>query len=273
MRNKFKILFDVSRKAKANDLYFAIFQGSLLVKKEEDTLRIPSLDDISKLKVKYENEFFLGELEGKSCFAVEIISEIDLLQYFELIPLRGFGEIADEELFLIAGRANQILNWNKNHKFCGKCGCKTENKKDEMAKICPNCNNVIYPVICPAIIVAITKENKLLLAHNKTFKDNMYSLIAGFVEAGEALESAVKREVFEEIGIKIKNITYYNSSPWPFPNSLMVGFFAEYESGEIKVDGEEIVDADWFSKDDFPGLPKKFSIARKLINEFIGKNK
>lgn len=179
----------------------------------------------------------------------------------------------DEELFLIAGRANQILNWDNTHRFCGKCGSKTDNKKDELAKVCPNCNHVMYPVICPAIIVAVTRGEEILLAHNRGFKNNMYSLIAGFVEAGEDLKSTVKREVFEEVGIKVKNITYYKSSPWSFPNSLMIGFFAEYESGEIKVDGNEIVHADWFTKDNFPNIPKKFTLARKLIDKYIEKNK
>lgn len=271
MSNKFKILFDRLREAKENDLFFIIYKGSLLVKKEEDNLTIPLYYEINKLNIKFQNKFFIGEFEGKSCFAIEEDLEFKLLDNFELIPIREVGELIDEELFLIAGRANQILNWDKTHKFCGKCGSKTENKKDEMAKICPSCNNVMYPVICPAVIVAITKGEQILLAHNANFKNNMYGLIAGFVEAGEDVESTVKREVFEEIGIKIKNITYYKSSPWSFPNSLMFGFFAEYESGEIKVDGKEILDANWFTKDNFPNIPKKNTVARKLINEFISR--
>lgn len=129
----------------------------------------------------------------------------------------------------------------------------------------------MHPVICPAIIVAVTKGEEILLAHNRGFKNNMYSLIAGFVEAGEDLKNTVKREVFEEVGIKIKNVTYFKSSPLSFPNSLMIGFFAEYESGEIKVDGNEIVHADWFTKDNFPNIPKKFTLARKLIDKYIEK--
>lgn len=270
MSNKFRILFDESRKSTCNDLYFTIFKGCILVKRKENTLSIPVFDEIKKLNVKYENEFFLGEIEeGNACFAIEASNEIKLLEDFELISLYELGSVMDEHLFLIAGRANQILHWNKTHKFCGKCGSETENKKDEMAKTCPNCGNVMYPVICPAIIVAITKGDKILLAHNKGFKNNRYGLIAGFAEAGEDLESTVRREVFEEVGLKIKNIEYYKSTPWSFPNSLMIGFFAEYESGEIKVDGEEIVHADWFTKDNFPNIPPKFAVARKLIDEFV----
>jgi NAD+ diphosphatase len=271
MSNKFKILSNITKASKADDLYFVIFKGGLLLRKESDKLCIPIFDEIRKLNIKYENQFFLGQLGAKSCFAMETLEEIVLPEEFELIPLYEIGALLDEELFLVAGRANQILNWDNTHRFCGKCGSKTENKKDELAKVCPNCNHVMYPVICPAIIVAVTKGEEILLAHNKGFKNNMYSLIAGFVEAGEDLKSTVKREVFEEVGIKVKNITYYKSSPWSFPNSLMIGFFAEYESGEIKVDGNEIVHADWFNKGNFPNIPKKFTLARKLIDKYIEK--
>lgn len=273
MSSKFEILSDISIKGEINDLYFTLINGSLLVKKEENALKIPILDEIKKLDVAHEDEFFIGKLSDQACFAIEAASEFILPDNYELIPLGEFGAVVNEELFLAAGRANQILNWNKTHKFCGKCGSKTQNKKDELAKICSNCNHVMYPVICPAIIVAVTKGDQILLAHNANFKNNMYSLIAGFVEAGEDLKSTVEREVLEEIGIKVKNIKYFSSSPWSFPNSLMIGFFAEYESGEIQVDGKEIVHADWFTKDNFPNIPKKHTVARKIIDKFVEKNK
>lgn len=270
--SNFKILPGVFKESSNCDLCFAFLKGNLLIKRRVDDLQIPVFDEVKKLNMNYENEFFLGEYEDKSCFTIEISNEINLPEDFKLIPLREIGILMEEEIFEIAGRASEILNWNRNHRFCGRCGAETENKKDEMAKICPKCGNIMYPVICPAIIVAIIKGDKILLAHNSNFKDNRYSLIAGFVEAGENLKSAVKREVFEEVGIKIKNIRYYKSSPWPFPNSLMIGFFAEYDSGEIKVDGSEIVDAGWFTKDTLPNLPKKYSLARKIINEFVSKH-
>jgi len=273
MNNKFKIVSNAYKKSKASDLYFTFFNGNILVNKEGNTIKIPNLDEIKKLNIKYENEFFLGEIISKSCFGIEASLEFNLPENYELIPLYEFGALIDEEFFLAAGRANQILNWDKTHRFCGRCGSKTENKKDELAKVCSSCNHVMYPVICPAIIVAVTKGDKILLAHNSGFKNNMYSLVAGFVEAGEDIKSTIKREVFEEIGIKIKNIKFHMSAPWSFPNSLMIGFFAEYESGEIKVDGNEIVHADWFTKDSFPTIPQKFTLARKIIDEFTLRNK
>lgn len=270
--SSFKILPGVLKESVGCDLCFAFLKGSLLVRKIADELKIVTFDEIKKLNMNYESEFFLGEIGEKSCFTVDVLHEVSLPEQFEFIPLHEIGMLMEENIFEIAGRASEILTWNRNHRFCGRCGTKTEDKKDEMAKICPKCGNIMYPVICPAVIVAITKGDKILLAHNSGFKDNRYSLIAGFVEAGENLKSAVKREVFEEVGIKVKNIRYYKSSPWPFPNSLMVGFFAEYDSGEIKVDGNEILDADWFSKGNMPNLPNKYSLARKIINEFVSEN-
>lgn len=270
--SSFKILPGVLKKSSSCDLCFAFLKGSLLVKNVEDNLYIPTFDEIKELNINYESEFFLGQFGKRACFTVEVLHEVTLPEKFKFISLREIGMLMEEEIFEIAGRASEILTWNRNHKFCGRCGAETEDKEDEMAKICPKCGNIMYPVICPAIIVAITKNDKILLAHNSNFKDNRYSLIAGFVEAGENLKSAVKREVFEEVGIKIKNIRYYKSSPWPFPNSLMIGFFAEYDSGEIKVDGTEITHAEWFNKDNFPNLPKKYSLARKIINEFINRD-
>lgn len=267
--SKFEILNDVFRKSDVCDLCFVFFKGSLLLRKFEDNLYVPNFDEIKDLNITYKNKFFIGEFGNKSCFTVEISDEIDLTQDFKFLALREVGALMEEEIFLAAGRASEVLNWDRTHKFCGKCGNKTENKKDEMAKICPKCGNIMYPVICPAIIVGITKGDKILLAHNKNFANNRYSLIAGFVEAGENLEDAVKREVFEEVGIKIKNVRYYKSSAWPFPNSLMLGFFADYESEKIKVDGEEILAAEWFSKDNLPNIPLKFTLARKLIDEFV----
>ncbi|MFL0250999.1 NAD(+) diphosphatase [Clostridium neuense] len=270
--SKFKILPGVFRKSGSGDLCFVFYKGGILAKKVGEDLHIPSFDDIKRLNIEYEGEFFLGELEEKSCFALEATKEAALPKEFGMISLHDVGAFMNEEVFAAAGRAEEILNWDEKHRFCGRCGARTEDKEDELAKVCPSCGNIMYPVICPAIIVGITKGDKLLLAHNKNFKNNMYSIIAGFVEAGETLESAVKREVFEEVGIKVKNIRYYKSSSWPFPNSLMLGFFAEYDSGEIKVDGVEIMEAGWFTKDNFPkGLPKKYSLARQIINEITSK--
>ncbi|ATD55599.1 NAD(+) diphosphatase [Clostridium chauvoei] len=251
-----------------NELWFLICNDKLLVKITEDKVSIPTYKDIKVLNISFQEAYCLGELKNKICFTVEIEENIEIKEEFKMITIYEAGILLEEEMFFVAGRGRQLLHWDKTHKFCGRCGNKTIKKEDEKAKICTECNLITYPTISPAIIVAITKGDEILLAHNKGFKDNKYGIIAGFVDAGEDLETCVKREVFEEVGIKIKNIKYYGSQIWPFPNSLMIGFFAEYQSGEIKVDGEEIVKADWFKKDNFPKIPDKISIARKMIDHF-----
>ena len=211
----------------------------------------------------------MGKLFDKSCFCCEIADDINIGDELIFSNLREASSDLTLNSFLLCGKASQILDWDKNHEFCGRCGSKTIILENERAKKCPKCNLINYPRISPAIIVAITKGNQILLAHNKNFIPGLYSVIAGFVEPSETLEDCVKREVFEEVGIKIKNITYFGSQPWPFPNSLMIAFFAEYKSGEIKVDGNEIVSADWYEVDKLPDIPQKHSVARKLIDTFI----
>jgi ADP-ribose pyrophosphatase YjhB (NUDIX family)/predicted DNA-binding WGR domain protein len=151
------------------------------------------------------------------------------------------------------------------------CGASTIKKADEHAKVCPVCGHISYPRLSPAIIAAITKGDKLLLARNKNFAPGVYSVLAGFVEAGETLEECVKREIREEAGIEIKNIKYFGSQSWPFPNSYMLAFTAEHESGEIKIGEDEIADAGWFGADEIPKVPGSLSISRKLIDWFIEK--
>jgi NAD+ diphosphatase len=142
----------------------------------------------------------------------------------------------------------------------------------ERAKKCPNCGLLHFPRLAPAIIVAIERGDRLLMARSRRFTTGMYSVLAGFVEPGESLEETVAREVKEEVGISLKDIKYFGSQPWPFPHSLMIGFTATYASGEIVMDDSEIEDAGWFTVDSLPPLPGKISIARKLIDGFIEKH-
>jgi NAD+ diphosphatase len=175
----------------------------------------------------------------------------------------------EEDLIWIAGRANQLVNWSQTHRHCGRCGQPTEDKTDERAKTCPQCGLVNYPRLSPAIIVAVLKNDRILLGRNKRFKLPFYSVLAGFVEPGETLEECVRREIREEVNISVKNIRYFGSQPWPFPDSLMIAFVADYAGGEIRTDGLEIIDAAWFTKDNLPQIPPKISIARQLIDWFV----
>ncbi|HYE82454.1 MAG TPA: NAD(+) diphosphatase, partial [Clostridia bacterium] len=187
------------------------------------------------------------------------------------LGLRQLHEQIDKSILQAAFRAVQIVAWDETHRFCGACGEATIKKADEHAKICPKCGHIAYPRLSPAVIVAITKEDKLLLARNKNFVSGFYSVLAGFVEAGETLEECVKREIREEARIEVKNIKYFGSQSWPFPNSFMLAFTAEHESGEIQVDENEIAEAGWFGVEEIPKIPAKLSISRKLIDWFIEK--
>lgn len=163
----------------------------------------------------------------------------------------------------------QMYNWKRKTNYCGVCGSRTEFEKEERCKVCLKCNEKYFPYLFPAVIVSITNNDKILLAHNANFPENLYSVIAGYVDLGESLEDCVKREVFEEVGIEIEDIEYYASQNWGFSSSLMIGFKAKFKSGEIKIDGKEIVKAEWYTRDNMPDLPPKMSIGRLLIEDFI----
>lgn len=212
---------------------------------------------------------YLGRWRDKHCFAatVESLENISLSDA-KTYNLREVYGLVDEEFFFLAGRALQLLEWRATHRFCGRCGTKTEMVSGERATRCGACGLLFYPKICPAIITLVTKGDRVLLANAPHFPKGLYSAIAGFVEAGETLEQAVHREVFEEVGLRIGNIRYFGSQPWPFPNSLMLAFAADYVSGEIVVDGKEIAHADWFVRGALPLSPKGFSVSRKLIEAF-----
>lgn len=253
--------------------WFAFFTNKLLVKKADGSYTIPYVRDLYQLNTQPVRTQYLGLLQGKPCYSAELASEEPVPEGMEFVELRALYDFITEDLFLLAGKAYQIVSWDQTHQFCGRCGSATGDLSGERAKICPKCGFISYPRICPAVITAIRKGDQLLLAHARHFKEGMYSLIAGFVEAGETLEEAVRREIYEEVGISVKNIRYWSSQPWPFPNSMMLGFTAEYDSGDIKVDGVEITDANWYGIDNLPGLPSEVSIARKIINWWMEQNR
>ena len=204
----------------------------------------------------------------------------DLLEHesvpdgYQLIPIRELIQLWSTTEFLQASRAVQLLEWRRNHKFCSHCGHATEIHSKEYAMVCPACGYHQYPRVQPCVITIITKgDDELLLAKSAHNKSNMYGLIAGFVEVGETLEEAVQREAFEEVGVKLKNIRYMSSQPWPFPSNLMIAFHAEYDSGDIQLQLEEISDAQFFKFDQLPEIPFKGSIAHSMMIQIIGSRK
>ena len=252
-------------------LWFIFDKSKLLTKFTSDHITVPNTSDLTENHMIPERFQFLGTLDSYPCYAAEF-TEGDLdTDNFKFKDLRALFGLLEEDLIWIAGRANQLVDWSRMHQYCGACGHRTADKTDERAKICPRCHAVNYPRLSPAVIVAVLKDNQILLARNKRFKLPFYSVLAGFVEPGETLEECVQREIHEEVGIMVKNIRYFGSQPWPFPNSLMIAFVADYADGEIKIDGSEIIDAAWFSKDKLPKIPPKISIARQLIDYFTNK--
>jgi len=211
---------------------------------------------------------------------VSIPPEIPLPPHWQAIPVRQILALfADSAADSVTGgkiqcarmlRAFHLAQWRRESLFCGSCGNKNTDSPEELARLCPACGRLEFPRIAPAVITLITNDQgKALLAHNKKFAPSIYSLIAGFVEAGENLEEAAARETREETGIEIRDIEYIVSQPWPFPNSLMAGFTARYASGTLKADDVEIEDARWFAKDDLPKLPGPGSLSRYLINRWL----
>ena len=207
----------------------------------------------------------IGELHGRPCFAAEV-KQFPEIPLGEATPLRAIFQLAGAEIFSLAGRATQLLDWQNHHRFCGQCGTPTVKKVDELSMQCPSCGLLAYPRISPAVMVLVRDGDKLLLARSPHFKPGVFSALAGFVEPGETLEECALREVREEVGIAITNLRYFHSQPWPFPNSLMVAFFADYAGGAITPDPNEIEAADWFSPDALPLLPEPISISRRLID-------
>jgi len=230
---------------------------------------VPEYKTLKENGIASEHIQYMGTYNSVPCYAAEVETTENLPECFSLHPPLSLVNEIGEDLVRVAGLAGQVINWSRSHRFCGKCGKHTEDKKDERAKICTGCGQVYYTRLSPAIIVAILKGDMILMATSPRFPAKFYSVLAGFVEPGENLEECVKREVHEEVGIEVKNIKYFGSQPWPFPDSLMIGFTAEYAGGEIEVDKKEIADAAWFKRDEIPQIPPSISIARKLIDWFL----
>jgi NAD+ diphosphatase len=271
--NKFSKSIKKPQNESGNSLWF-IFEGDslLLNKNKSDENAIPSAGDFKGLALTHKDLIHLGKYEEKDCYAGELEKKQKLKSNMIARKLRISYNSIGGEFFQIAGYAFQIIKWHKNSIYCGRCGSKFEDMEEEQAKICPVCNLISYPVICPAVIVAVIKDDMILLANAKKFTENLYSVLAGFVEVGENLEKCIIREIKEEVGIEVKNIKYFGSQPWPFPNSLMIAFTAEYSKGEISIDQKEILDAGWFKSNELPLMPEKPSIAIDLIDWFVANN-
>ena len=208
---------------------------------------------------------YMGMLGGKECFAVQV--SVPGAAVFA--NLRMNIQNIDPTLFNLAGRALQVCDWYRTHQFCGRCGKSTTESERDRSTVCGGCKLNFYPRLSPSIIVLVYKGDEVLLGRNHMFPEGLFSTLAGFVEPGESIEETVIREVKEEVGVNVGNLSYRGSQPWPFPNSLMLGFHAEYQSGDIVLQEDEIAEADWFNLTDLPLIPGKFYISRWLIDEYL----
>jgi NAD+ diphosphatase len=252
------------------DAYWFLFKNNrIIVQITQNGFTIPRFSKMTEFAP--EQELYLGTINSVHCFCAELQEEA-LPPGFEARELRPLFDSFDQDLFYIATKAMQIVTWYKTHRFCGQCGSQTNRNLHEYSMLCPKCNLAYYPRISPAIIVAITHGDKILLARKPD--STMFSIIAGFVETGETLEETVHRESMEEVNITVKNVTYFASQPWAFSNALMIGFTAEYDSGILKPDGVELEEARWFSASQMPArLPGRISISSMLIEWFLKKSK
>ncbi len=247
---------------------FILFYSSQILVRDENILW--SLDQIKDHLNESADLILLQRDPETSVIAVSLQQDISAILEAELNSLRSLLFYTDQEKFLLAGRASQLIEWYKSHRFCGTCGTRTVHHGNERTLVCDNCSLHFFPRISPCAIMLVTKGDKMLLARSSRFKSDFYSCLAGFIEIGETPEETVHREVKEEVGLQIKNVRYISSQSWPFPSQLMLGFLAEYESGEIVPEPSEIADANWFDIDSLPTVPSaKISVAGKLIRTFI----
>ncbi|MEM6484140.1 MAG: NAD(+) diphosphatase [Pseudomonadota bacterium] len=214
------------------------------------------------------SEQFVGHWNGQPCFAIEVseVGPLDPMRY-QMGSLYTLLGRVDDRLFAVVGRAYQLLRWEDDHRFCGRCADPLEKSVMDNSMSCASCDLIVYPRISPCAICLVRRGDQILLARNANFPRPMYSTLAGFVEAGESVEETVRREVEEEVGVIVGHTEYFGSQPWPFPSQLMLGFFADYVEGDIQPDQEEIVDAGWYNVDSLPMVPPTTSIAGQLIQE------
>ena len=246
-------------------LWFVIRETRMLVAEPDNGL--PHHVDLIGATLRRQ---YLGTLGDVHCFSAEVAPDAEAPAGWRWSDLRSLYGRMDDAVYALAGRAVQLVDWDRTHQFCGRCGTPTVIKTSERSRECPACNLTAYPRLAPALMALIRRApDEILLARSPRFAPGMYSALAGFAEPGETLEQCLHREVFEEVGLRVTNLRYFASQPWPFPHSLMIAFVCDYEAGEINPDPSEIESAKWFKITDLPQLPNPISISRRLIDAVV----
>ncbi len=250
-------------------LHFVFRGGELLVQAQD--LSLPDSVTLTAFTISFQP---IGLLDGRYAQAAWLPQDAEPPEGFEFRRLRSLFSQIDDQLLAVAGRAYQLSEWARTHRFCGACGGPTTLVSGERCVRCPACGHLAYPRISPAMMVLVKDGERILLARHKQNASQFFTALAGFVESGESIEDTVHREVFEEVGLKVRNLQYFGSQPWPFPHSLMVAYTADYAGGEIRLDENEIAEAAWFGPGDVLPLvpPLGLSIAGHLIHANLPKN-
>ncbi len=238
----------------------------ILIKKENNIISLPKFSDFEK---EYWNDYiYLFSIENNSFYILNNFSS-SIYKKYEFVSIELLRTAKPKHIAFASVTGLQLFNWYKSRKFCGSCGEKLQKSEKERMLFCPKCNAVEYPKISPAVIVGIYNKDKLLLSKYAGRDYKKYALIAGFAEIGETIEETVKREVMEEVGLKVKNLKYYKSQPWSFTDTLLFGFFAELDgSDNITLDTAELQEAEWFSKEEIPVKPDDVSLTNEMITAF-----
>lgn len=258
----------------SNNAWWFLFHGDrLLVEARGDKVAIPrwaSPEEAGLIPVRTQ---FLGTLDGTPCYSGELAEEAGP-NGASFRGLRSLLGVLPEEIFSLAGRAFQVMDWERTHQYCGKCGGRTDPLEGERGRVCAGCGLHFFPRVTPAVIVAVVRDGKILLAQSRRFPAAFYSVLAGFVEPGETFEECVHREIREEVGIEVENLRYFGSQPWPFPHSLMVAFTASFAGGDLVLEENEIAQAGWFDAREVLRLriPNHGTIARRLIEGFLAEH-
>jgi len=255
--------------------YFFVFcKSDLLLEKHDDgSYTVPLREEApTELKPWTTVHNITPFPDGTEVKTYSIDSPVISDPRYEMVGLRASYHKIDYPLYLKAGKCQEILYWDYNTKFCGVCGGMMK-KHTDISKRCEQCGKEVWPQLATAVIVLIRRGDEILLVHANNFRGKYFGLVAGFVETGETLEEAVYREVEEEVGLKIRNLKYFGSQPWPYPSGLMVGFTAEYESGDIHLQRSELGAGGWYTRENLPEIPDKLSIARRLIDNWLDEGK
>jgi len=253
----------------ANDLFFVITGKKTLIRSENSRFQIPTRKDLEESKIEIKESLYIGSIKDMDCYVMELRGPINPPPQMAISGIWHMFNHIDQRKFNMLLRAFHIVGWIRDEIFCTYCASRLILAWEKKCKFCTNCGKQVFPRISPAIIVLIYRDKEILLARSRMFKDELFSCIAGFVEPGETLEDAVRREIREELGIEVEEIRYFGSQPWPFPDSLMIAFTAKYKSGQLSIDSSELVEARWFNIKNLPKIPGRISIARHMIDTFF----